>query len=698
MTGTGKNASVNSYRTDIDGLRALAILSVLLYHSGVPLFSGGFTGVDIFFVISGYLIGGHIFSELGSGTFSFASFYQRRAKRILPAFYLVLAFTILAALLLLSPYEAAQFGRSAFWAALSASNILFWKTTGYFDLKSELNPLLMTWSLGVEEQFYAVIPLLLVLLTRVRRNLVLPVVLLSCVMSFLFAVREVGVHPTMVFYLLPARAWEMGIGVGLAIAERKGRIAWLSTLAQALGVAGLLLVLTPVFLLTVATPFPGVAALPSVLGTALLLATPSSWISKRLFSLPPLVFVGRISYSLYLWHWPLLALARVVCGGKLNPVVTVAMIAASFVAATLSYLFVEQPFRRSRRAPVPLLFRYAVVSAVVLAVCAILWLSNGISMRNPSLAKVEASGVSLVEDPCLAAYGSSKPNLSPGCNDPSTDKPKVALWGDSHSAAMAPGLRDAALAQGYAFEELSKASCPPLTGATRFVAEHPTLAADCLQFNKSALDLLKSDHNIRVVVLAAYWAAPFHQTPRDGWLTGDLAHQREVPTLEASNQLFEKGLTASIQSLLGAGKKVIVLDDVPRFEIDPLWRVRTNRIPLRRYLALHMGLQGHDDAGYDSPTDTKFVVQTSTLLQQAIANLNGATLVDLKPEFCNSSNQCLYRNQDSLLYVDPQHLSADGAKFALRGFHLPLRSSLDSQVGGKTASVATGSSPGALRM
>ena len=242
--------SNRSYRPDIDGIRAIAILSVVLYHAGVSKIPGGFTGVDIFFVISGYLIGGHIYSDLLTGSFSYLYFYRLRAKRILPAFYAMLAFAIMAALVLLSPFETWEFSKSAIAATLSASNIYFWRHTNYFDTQNVFNPLLMTWSLGVEEQFYTVIPVLLVLLARIRRNLILPAVLTICVLSFLLSWRELGSHPFAVFYLLGTRAWELGVGVALAIAEIKkkaqyrasiiggmGELDWLATDAGTHGLA-----------------------------------------------------------------------------------------------------------------------------------------------------------------------------------------------------------------------------------------------------------------------------------------------------------------------------------------------------------------------------------------------------------------------------------------------------------------------------
>jgi peptidoglycan/LPS O-acetylase OafA/YrhL len=302
-------------------------------------------------------------------TFSFLGFYKRRAKRILPAFYLLITFAFLAAIVLLSPFEAYKFAKWATAALLSVSNIGFSLGLPYFGASSEFNPMLMTWSLGVEEQFYAVIPLLMVLLASKRRRLLLPAILVVCALSFVFAWGELSSHPSWVFFSLPARAWELGVGVALAVAE----ISWKDKLlptrwAQAAGLMGLVFMLVPMCWLTSATPFPGVAAVPSVLGTALVIAAPACWTNQRLLALSPLVFVGRVSYSWYLWHWPLLAFLRITAGGELPPSAVALAIAASFAAAVLSYYTVEQPFRRSSRAPGPLLFRYALVSLVFVGV------------------------------------------------------------------------------------------------------------------------------------------------------------------------------------------------------------------------------------------------------------------------------------------------------------------------------------------
>ncbi len=253
--------------------------------------SGGFTGVDIFFAISGYLIGGHIYSELRAGTFSYLEFYRRRAKRILPALYFVLVILMLAALFLLAPTEVIEVGRSTLAAVLSVSNVYFRREINYFNPTNDLNPLLMTWSLGIEEQFYLLIVPAMLWLTRLRPKFVIPVSLAICTLSFLAAGIEVHRSPASAFYLLPFRAWELGVGVILAIVESNSNGRRLSAnFTQWFSLAGAAAMLFPVFLLARTSQFPGPSAAPSVIGTALLIATPSSWINRRLLSAPPPCF------------------------------------------------------------------------------------------------------------------------------------------------------------------------------------------------------------------------------------------------------------------------------------------------------------------------------------------------------------------------------------------------------------------------
>lgn len=659
-----------AYRSDIDGLRAIAIVSTVVFHAGLSWMTGGFTGVDIFFVISGYLIGGHIYAELRKGTFSFADFYQRRAKRILPAYFAVLLFTILAALVLLSPYEAMLFGRSAFAATLSTSNILFWKTSGYFDLHSDYNPLLMTWSLGVEEQFYAVVPILLLVVYRFRRNLLLPFLVLTCVVSLAFAAYELPRHPTMVFYMLPSRAWELCAGVLLAVVEKGRRLSLSSRSANLLGWAALAMLIVPIVLLSTATPFPGFAAMPSVAGATILLATPQGWINRRVLSTAPMVYIGKVSYSFYLWHWPLLALARVVFGPKLPPLLVALLIATAFGAAVLSYYLVEQPFRKSKMPPVPLLIRYGVVTAVLLVVCTVVWKSGGLPQRDQQLARMEHEGLSLQDDPCLEPYGKEIPNTSSTCMTANNSK-AVALWGDSHAAALAQAMRKIALSEGYDLIRLNKASCLPLEGVTRSLPAHPGLAGECLRFNQRALQVLKDDARIKFVVMTGYWSAPFQDNTYEGPLVQTTAEVHSNRNMDAASALLSHALVATIQSVQAMGKQVILLDDVPSFATDPLWRVRTARSVSRYQLTNWLGMKNGSDPGLADQGDLPAAEREGGVLAQVRRDCPGVRFINLKQSLCNTEGECFYRRGELLLYSDNQHLSESGALYALRDFHLP---------------------------
>jgi len=672
MSAPPAAAPERAYRPDIDGLRAIAILSVVLYHSGLMRLNGGFTGVDIFFVISGYLIGGQIWTALRAGEFSYRRFYQRRAKRILPAFYAVIVFALGAGWLLLSPFELELLARSAFAAVLSGSNILFWGTTNYFAGASERYPLLMTWSLGVEEQFYLVIPLLMALVARVRRQWILPAIATVCLGSFVLAALAVDHHPTAVFYLLPMRAWELGAGLVLALCETEFK-PWrfASGLREAAGFAALWLMAAPMFALRAETTASAWTVLPAVAGAALAIAVPGSWINRRWLSAGPMRFIGKISYSWYLWHWPLLSLMHVLYDGAVPRAREVETVALSFVAAVASYFLIEQPFRRSTQPVGQMLVRYGLASAALAGICAAFWLTRGVPRRCPALVAMENPGRALRSDPCLAGLNSDEPNLSPTCYGARGDRPLVALWGDSHAAAMAPGLHELARTEGYGFVQLGKASCPPLIGTTHFIPRVPQLAQGCWRFNNEVLLQLRADTRIRIVVLSAAWSAPFYRDWENGWLTADLAHGQEMPTAQATNTLFVDSLRATIASLQAAGKQVIVLEDVPEFAIDPLWRVKAQFIPARRRLTLWLGIANAEDPGIDAIDSNPNIALSRFLVEQTAAQFKRVDLVDPKLALCRGSGQCVYRDGGRLLYIDSSHLSRDGALYALRNFRLP---------------------------
>lgn len=342
----GLQTETMRYRQEIDGLRALAVVPVILFHTGNHHFAGGFVGVDIFFVISGYLITGILLGDLAENRFSLLRFYERRARRILPALFTVTATALILGLWRMTPDEFADLSRSALAVIGFVSNFYFWSQAGYFAAPNELRPLLHTWSLGIEEQFYLLFPILLLVLWRLARRHMFS--MLAAIALGSFAIAQYGSHafPAANFYMLPGRFWELAVGSLCALYLREKAPANNDALALAgLGLLGWAFASFDEF-----TPFPSIYALAPVGGTALLIlfAGGSSRIG-RLLSLRPLVWIGLISYSLYLWHYVLFAYARI---GQLFVIPHWQMgllIAASFAMAWLSWRFVEQPFRKPRK-------------------------------------------------------------------------------------------------------------------------------------------------------------------------------------------------------------------------------------------------------------------------------------------------------------------------------------------------------------
>jgi peptidoglycan/LPS O-acetylase OafA/YrhL len=654
-----------TYRPDIDGVRAIAILSVVIYHASEHLLPGGFTGVDIFFVISGYLIGGHIYSEIRAGTFSFLSFYKRRAKRILPAFYLVLALVFIASVVLLSPSEIKVLAMSAISSLLSASNIYFYRRLGdYFVTTGSFNPLLMTWSLGVEEQFYALAPLLMVLVARIRRGLLLPSIMVVTVLSFALAVHQLSRYPNYAFYLLPTRAWELGVGVTLALSELTRGYRLTKTWTQIVSILGLALMLIPMYALAPSTPFPGASALPSVIGAALVIMTPGSWINATILASSPFVFIGRISYSWYLMHYPILIYMGVLPGWEMSSLITILAVLISLVAAILSYYLVEQPLRASARPAKPLLFRYAGVTIAFLLAFAFLRESSWTPNRYPQISRYEeAQALS-----CNADYGVDEPDLSRTCYNTADSRPAVVLWGDSHSSMLAPVLRQIANSQGYNFVQMSKSSCLPIIGSALSVTNYPNEVRNCIHFNDEVLRLALFDKRVRIVLMTGVWSSPFGR----GANPFDCDKGREGGSCVSGGvaYVFSDSLANAIRPLRNAGIKVMLIDDVPIFAFDPLLRYRTSIIPARHILASVLG-EYSNDMGLSTP-DRSLAAETATeLMKNTGLQFPGLELIELKSTFCNEQNYCAYMADGKLLYKDTGHLTNDGAKYALREFKLP---------------------------
>lgn len=443
--------TTSRYRADIDGLRALAVVPVVLYHIGVPGFAGGFVGVDIFFVISGYLICGMIDADLRNGTFSLGDFYKRRILRILPALFVMFLATTALAYLYFLPVELQDYSRSLASAIGSVSNVYFAGTAGYFDAPAETKPLLHTWSLGVEEQFYLITPLFMMLVWRFApkqaRWLFALVAALSLAAAYLISHR----NQTFVFYLMPFRAWELALGALLAI---KLIPAPKTDLARAAcGVGGLLLLLGVILLGSPAAPLLLMTSLASV-GAVMVIASGEHGLSiaGRLLSVRPMVFIGLISYSLYLWHWPLIVFQRTdaLFFSELSGLAKAVLLAAMVVIAWLSWKFVEMPFRaRGRDIPRPTVFTVTGgATASALALCGLILLSGGAPFRFPE--RVVTIGSYLAYDSAAAFragqcyLGTNRQQLDvETCLKRDAARPNYLLVGDSHAAHLWFGLSSA---------------------------------------------------------------------------------------------------------------------------------------------------------------------------------------------------------------------------------------------------------------
>ncbi|NWG91727.1 MAG: acyltransferase [Parvularculaceae bacterium] len=416
-----------TYRADIDGLRGVAVLFVVAYHAFPELSPGGFTGVDIFFVISGYLITGLIPAEQAQGRFSFARFYARRVRRLFPALFVVLAATLVGGWLLLFPPEFEALGRHAGAAVAFIVNFVLNSEVGYFDAESALKPLLHLWSLSIEEQFYLAYPLLLLAMTRLKLSFIGVAALAG--LSFAFCLRMMEDAPDAAFYLPHARAFEFLAGALVSFAEDGRRIGPRAKPALAL-LGGALII----FALTIRREdgaFPAPAALIPVTGAALVIfAGPATWLNRRILAARPLVAVGLISYPLYLWHWPLLSLATIEIGETMSWALRLALVAASVALAAATYWWVERPIR----AGAPTLKRTLAISAP-LAAAGILGLVASAALVKP-LRDVPPDAIaydmgSSSTPACQRAVGRK---LFYCLADPGA--PSVALIGDSHARAI----------------------------------------------------------------------------------------------------------------------------------------------------------------------------------------------------------------------------------------------------------------------
>lgn len=634
------------YRRDIDGLRALAIIPVVLFHAGVPALGGGFIGVDIFFVLSGYLITRQLLETEARGLSMIFEFYERRVRRIAPAFLAMLATLLLVVTIFLPAADILRTAKSTVAAIFFAANFRFYGKTGYFDGAAHDEPLLHMWSLAVEEQFYLFFPLLLFLL---RPRNPLPVLTAFATASLLAAQLSLATDPLWAFYLLPARAWELLAGALLATSKTRESLRGASR--ETAAVFGLLLILIPIFIYDAFTPIPGVAALPPVIGVTILLAVGEGSLVGRMLSSAPLVWVGLISYSLYLWHWPIFIVSRQLLG-TVDHLTTVALIALSFVVALLSFHYVERPFRN--RTAISWQRVFAITGAVAFAISASsigLIAADGLPQRSPEAERYFQSAArfetAFQDNPCLA-HGAELPPLSPCMLGRQGQRVDGILWGDSHAAHWAPMIEFAATDANLKFRQITKAGCPPVPTEKMFPAD--SSRRQCPQFNARVEHYLLANPDVRYVVLAANWQGIIEGSLRVGTSGSSVE-------IEESRKAAHDALERLAVTLRQHGKIVLIIGQTPIPDQNVI-SCRTRR--------LHLGLSGaacdHFPAGRARMRDQA----AKNLLAGAVAGADAKILSPLR-HFCGKFS-CATSENSAPLYIDAAHLSPAGARKLERDF------------------------------
>jgi peptidoglycan/LPS O-acetylase OafA/YrhL len=648
------------YRPDIDGLRAVAVLLVLLFHVGLG-FPGGFVGVDIFFVISGFLITGLILKEQRAEKFLLSHFWIRRIRRILPASIVVVIATLLAGGLLLTPHDYKDLAESTIYQQLMLSNVYFWQDVGYFKGPAELKPLLHTWSLAVEEQFYLGYPFLLVFLRRWTRAKTLWMLIALALFSFVLSEWGTQNSPSAAFYLLPTRAWELLLGGLICFAPPPTRMSqWQAHAMGGLGVAGI--VVSSCFY-DATTRFPGSAALLPCVGAALLIYVNSkelNWTGK-LLAWKPMVFIGLLSYSLYLWHWPILAYCKYsMPGTDLSVTVGVLVLVASFALAYLSWRFVERPFRQPKEIARVRRSLSVIAGAALLTMffSIVVYSSSGLPSRfsQQVLACIDDetwNGFSLL----VGEEEFFEGGLSRVGDTESAGEPSFFVWGDSHAMMCAEVIDDAGKSAGQPVVVGSTAGTPPVPGLWR--GRDPNSRKLRERVNQEILEAVMRP-NITDVVLVARWSAYV-----EGYSDSDLSHEKsdkewdeflvvdEASTAvspEESVAALERGLIKLTKQLQDAGKTVWILKQPPEMHQ-----------PIATYLlrSLRFGVPLRID---EVDRDDHFARQGRVNAMIDRLAHQGVNIIDLTDQFFDAEGHAVPILDGRALYRDDDHLSRTGAQ------------------------------------
>jgi peptidoglycan/LPS O-acetylase OafA/YrhL len=623
--------AAHAYRPDIDGLRALAVLAVLGYHAFPGVVPGGFVGVDVFFVISGFLITGIILEEQRRGAFSFAGFYWRRIRRIFPALILVLAACLALGWRVLLPDEFAQLGRHVAAGAGFVSNLALWRESGYFDSAAELKPLLHLWSLGIEEQYYLVWPLALFLLRRHPRR-VLAMVLIVGALSFVLNVALVERHPSTAFYLPVTRFWELLGGSVLACLG----FGLPARLREVGSFAGLALIAAALVLLNGASAFPGIWALAPVGGAMLIIgAGPSAWLNRVVFGNRLAVYIGLISYPLYLWHWPLLAYSRIVHGVEPPASLRAALLVLALVLSVLTYELIEKKIRRARLGALAKRAVPALGGSMAALACGGVLVTIGElpaqSAANPQLAEIARAS---------ADWQDSRTARIPGDSERA-----VLFFGDSHMEHYLPRIKRVIEEHRAPLRTVivkTEGGCAPFPGIER---KHER----CSRFVDEGLKIAH-EPAVDTVVIAASWVGFLNRG--DYYKMGQEEGSPLQPLSPAASWVFER-FERELATLVAEGKRVVLVLSSPRgSDFSPKSAIERDWTEVR---------VSHPFAAVPKSALWKIIRPIDERLK-AIAARAGASVLDPTAWLCGPAACPAADEQGRPLYMDDSHIRASVAR------------------------------------
>lgn len=628
-----------AYRPDIDGLRALAVLSVVLFHAFPAHLPGGFVGVDVFFIISGFLIGSILIKGMQQGTFSFADFYARRVRRIFPALAVVLVAVLAFGWFALFPDEFKKLGRHAFGGTAFISNIFLWREVGYFDTAAETKPLLHLWSLGIEEQFYIFWPLLLALAWRLRWNMLALAVLLGAA-SFALNIWGVQRYPSATFYSPASRVWELLMGASLAymtvnqlrpFAGKRGpHVAGQADLDKLrlrhlASLLGLGLLATALMLTTRERAFPGWWALLPTCGALLLVAAgPRAVVNRHLLSNRMMVWIGLVSYPLYLWHWPLLSYAQIVESGPPSAKIRAAAVAAALLLAAATYWLVEKPLRGATRGRAKVVVLSLLMAALGLGGIAI-YRADGLPQRAAVVRSAAfQNDLLVIEDrdnakACKARYGFSADAQYCLLDDVTRD-PTVVVLGDSHAYHLIAGQTRYWRARGENTMHLG--TRVPYLG-------WPTGDDPYQQATPRMLDLAINTPSVKVIVISTF--AKLHLLNEHG--------------KQSTGMLRE-----TMRQMLAAGKQVVWVNDIPKIDFEP--RACIPRAGIA-------SSQTRTDCSMPAATWKQAVAPHDEAVASVLKDFPQVKVFDAAAQLCDAG-RCHVIIDGMLMYRDTHHLSYRG--------------------------------------